>query len=29
MVLASQRYDEADYFRDHDEFVVALGKEPT
>lgn len=27
MVLASQRYDEADYFRNYDDFLKALGNE--
>lgn len=27
MVLASHRYDEADYFRDYDDFRKALGKQ--
>jgi hypothetical protein len=29
MVLASQRYDEADYYRNHDEFVAASRMEST
>ena len=28
MVLASTRYDEADYYRDYDEFLRAVKSEP-